>query len=509
MATVTITPKDVKAKTNSRRVAFSKTYTTTLSTETIRGGFYDEQTVNTLSGKISANTESVIATLKIEADSNKRFLKTPTITAVNRNDVNKVRILTTSTEKTSGYITTYTFDVIYSNSVSVVDPLKYKINYKEVTIPGTSLSIDRLKVKQSNISQYGETRDITVIGQPNTPFEITVNRITESRQTVSDQTNPKTGKALVVTTNSTEESILSSTNRNATKKDGLGGTINCISRTLDKTGRFTFKQKFDRLPEIISTKVNGSMAVSGATKVIFDSLTGVEVGDKIESASIKPYQTIIVTELNPDDDNVNECTLSGSITMADNTDVKFRRASSYAINITSDNTLSSRIPTTSPTYTLYQRINPILTLTASESDTSRYTITDQNGVTTSAGVVSTASYAGEVDKRIDKPSTTDRIPSKFNISYLLTGSGGTSFSTHDESPQTLKPIKFSRTNSKNTRWSNSSPKDNGGTELSITNISKTASGGETITITATVKVHKWGLEDTTMNLNLSEIVLNT
>ena len=42
------------------------------------------------------------------------------------------------------------------------------------------------------ISQYGETRDITVIGQPKTPFEITVNRITESKQTVSDQTNPRT-----------------------------------------------------------------------------------------------------------------------------------------------------------------------------------------------------------------------------------------------------------------------------------------------------------------------------
>ena len=97
---------------------------------------------------------------------------------------------------------------------------------------------------------------------------------------------------------------------------------------------------------------------------------------------------------------------------------------------------------------------------------------------------------------------------KWNISYLLTGGGGTAFSTVAESPTTLETIRFSTSNSSNSSWTNSLPSENGGTDISITNIATTAAGSTTITITATVIVHKWGTQNVTMDFDLSKVVGN-
>ena len=489
MATVTITP------VNTTRAKSRLPRTTTLSTEVVNGGLSNQLTNNFLAGSVGINRPSVVATIKLVADTGKKFLKVPTITAVNREDSQHVNLFLTGVEKTSNFITTYNFNVVYNNDSEVVNPLNYKLDYKEVSLVTRSLAINNLKYTgEDKVRQYGDRKIITVSGSPNTPFVLTVNKIIDSRETLADGT--------VRVVNSVEESILSTLNKNSTKVDSKGNTVNCISRNLDSTGKFTFNQDFPGLITVISTKVNGSMAASGATKIIFDSLTGVEVGDKIESSNINSNKTVTVITLNPDSDNVNECTLSESVTLADNADVIFRRGCSYGLDITSDH-LNSRIPTTTPTFTLNQYINPTLTLTATENG-SRYTITDQNSVTTSAGTVSTASYVGIADSSKKSPSNNN----KWNISYLLTGSGGTAFSTVAESPSTLETIRFSTSNSSNSSWTNSLPSENGGTDISITNIATTAAGAQTITITATVIVHKWGTQNVTMDFDLSKVVVN-
>ena len=130
------------------------------------------------------------------------------------------------------------------------------------------------------------------------------------------------------------------------------------------------------LPTIRSTKVNGSMAVSGATRVIFDNLTDVQVGDEIHllnKDTNKPFSTtpIKVITLNPDTDNTNECTLSESITAPDNKKVKFKRPQDFKVNIETSGTKGSNIPIGFPTYTVSQYNDPMLKFVATCSGLTR------------------------------------------------------------------------------------------------------------------------------------------
>ena len=55
-------------------------------------------------------------------------------------------------------------------------------------------------------------------------------------------------------------------------------------------------------------------------------------------------------------------------------------------------------------------------------------------------------------------------------------------------------------------WTNSVAADNGGTKISIFNITQAGTGTGTYTITADVIIYKWGTKRVTMNLDLDQII---
>ena len=77
---------------------------------------------------------------------------------------------------------------------------------------------------------------------------------------------------------------------------------------------------------LLKTAVNMAGNLSG-TKAIFDSLSGVKVGDQLVMEEIAVGTTITVTELDPDGDNANECNISASVTANDDAVAYFRRLS--------------------------------------------------------------------------------------------------------------------------------------------------------------------------------------
>ena len=103
----------------------------------------------------------------------------------------------------------------------------------------------------------------------------------------SSRNTKKVLKSLKQITNTTETSI---TNRSI-NLDGasveidtfneLTSTIYALKAKTNNSGVFSFSQKFPKIKAHASTAINGSMAASGATKIIFDSLDGDAIGDEV------------------------------------------------------------------------------------------------------------------------------------------------------------------------------------------------------------------------------------
>ena len=202
-----------------------------------------------------------------------------------------------------------------NKSISILENLNIDINFRSITSQSSPLKIRNITFGNQTVNASGENRKITVYGKPGTPFELLVNSVDENLD--SD------GKIV----NSIEESIISGRVSNSEVVISTGETLNQISETLSSAGMYSFNQTIPSTT-IKSTALNGSMAASGATKIIFDDLTYVRVGDQVVMKEITSG-FITVTELNPDGDNENECTVSASITAADNALVSFKENTEY------------------------------------------------------------------------------------------------------------------------------------------------------------------------------------
>ena len=356
----------------------TKSYTSTISPDAdglaANAGTSKETSSWTISSIVPYKKLVTIATITITPDSGFKLSKVPSISVLEGNTRGSTLLLKRKT--------TSTWDIMCrvlekTTTVSKIEAsLKYGIFKSPAKLSNT---ITKLYTSSKPISNRGERREIKIYGAPSTPFELSV-------------------------LDSSDNSILTSSNSSITLPIG---EKSCFSGKLSKKGYYSYFQKFPESLTIRSTAINGSMAVSGATKVIFDNLTDVQVGDEIHLLNTlnKPISTtpIKVVTLNPDTDNANECTLSESITAADNKKVKFKRAQDFKLNIETSGTKGSNIPILFPTYTLYQRDNPMLTLIATCSSPTRI-----NGA--SAGV-SNVTYKG---MKINKDVT-------MNITYVLEG----------------------------------------------------------------------------------------
>jgi len=442
----------------------------TLESSIENGGFSNEQSVFNFVGIFNTKRKIQVATVVIDPASGNKILGTPTINieklyrGTKIDDDTNVEVVLTDTANT--------YKLFYSSKSVIPEGIRFILSYSEIINVAKNDEITRVSFGGTTIKQSGERRNITVIGTPYTPFELTL-------------------------VDSDNNSTLPTSVANSTTILNTGEEVPSISSSTDSNGRYSFIYNFPRTPRIIKTAINGSMAASGATKIIFDDLTGVEVGDKLYMKQIPTGKCIKVITLNPDGDNVNECTVSESITAADDAPVQFRRSTFYNLNITSTSTLNSSIPTTYPTYTLNQFSDTLVKLRLKKTPTD-YTVSD--GTTTGGASDTTFDYCFygaanySVNSRaIRRSRYSNSQENNVSFQFVLDGVGVKTLSI------TKQPTKGD--------FTNIDPTKNGGNEIRITNLKAVSSaGGGIVTLFINFYIYKFGTEDVTVELDLDTIV---
>ena len=238
--------------------------------------------------------------------------------------------------------------------------------------------------------------------------------------------------------------------------------------------------------------------------------------------------------MNPDGDNVNECTLFATITSADNSTAIFRRATRYAMNFinnTANTTLMKGFNASKSIWDkvinwndyyskiLHQRKDPILIIRATSATSSKFTI---GPTTSSQAAISSSSpydlvFYGKYDQSAGKTRqrNTDNSSNRFitkTITYVCTGAGSGNAFTIKSGTGEGAPV-FSSSNQSDSDWSNSNPRYNSGTKISIFCNPITNKGvlidnsGSTnyCTITLELTIDKWGRKDVLMAMDLDGI----
>jgi len=275
-------------------------------------------------------------------------------------------------------------------SENVIIDIDYLIHKPSTVLSGDV--IKRVSVGSSKVPIYGGSKNIKIYGTPNSPFELSV-------------------------LDGNDNNIISSSNATGVLPSGVGEVF---SGTLNKRGYYSFRQKFPAAPIVRSTLVNDTGAATNpAATIIFDSLSGVVVGDEIvttdsRNQKINKGETIKVTAINVDG-NANKCTLSKAIKIADNKRVVFRRSASYKVNVETTGTKDSAINSVYPTHTITQDLGTIITFNASTSNGS---VSINGG---SGGVTHITSYGNK---------STSKNERSIRLIYTLTGKTFTEQSNH-------------------------------------------------------------------------------
>jgi len=514
---------------------------TSVSSIVENGGFPNtENNILTINGRAAKNKSKVIANITVEAGSNRKFNTTPRLIlesvssqlGINNNDMLMKPTGSTTTGTGVNKITTsYNYNLIYNGSKQIdrSDELLYSLFSRSIPVVNITKGVKDIKITNKNIRATGSTSIIKVIGTPNTTFSIAITKLNDNvRLTNTLGGANRVLKSLKQIGNITETSITSRT----INKDGAVVSLDTINEltsdiykltgTLNSSGVFTFPQKFPRIKAHASTAINGSMAASGATKIIFDSLAGVGVGDQIIFSTGSTMQQgipTIVTVINPDGDNANECIISNSVTAADDVECKFIRPCRYSINLLD----SDQIDATYQAYSipgfvdgrqgwskfqskiLTQSVEPVIVLrTTTEND--NYTINTIDPPASGTHILDTV-FPGRINTVATSINNRFMTTSTTTITYAIArtsaaASGGKTFAT--VSGKENGPA-FDPSDQRNSDFTNVVPGENGGSFVSIRNITFSNSG-TAVNISFKFRVERWGLETKVIELDLDNII---
>tara|TARA_R100000995_G_scaffold83662_1_gene60176 strand:+ start:9468 stop:11141 length:1674 start_codon:yes stop_codon:yes gene_type:complete len=488
----------------------SKSKTMSVSNTVSGSGTTSEVTTYSISGTIPMQgQQQKIAQIVLASKSDEAFIAPPSVKvskntsmAIVQGDTRLMLKKTSTTVDSSSNITNCTLDVYLSSNTDLtgtgvtptyelVLPLKQKIT--------KSLFIDRVIVSPLDIvSVNGETKNVRIVGTPETPFVYTAYDA-DDNTVIANTYNEANGPTIK------DGSFFENRNKefNSSSKttiDKNGNTVRCVSDNVPTNGVFNIEQIFPKTKEIIQTAINGSMAASGTNKIIFDSLTGVEVGDQIIMKEISGTSTVKVLELNPDTDNANECLLSSSVTAADDAVARFIRGTKYYINVSSTSGLSDNVPSTDPTITLNQYLNPSLNLKF--TDTTRGFSINGQTVPGSGNQSFYLSFSGEPNKNYTELESKGLVQRVNQVTITLDGVSTKAFSI------TKTPVYSTSENLSD--FSNTGDSNESGTEFEINNVAVALSNSETTngicTITFNLVINKWGTSDLTSTLDLNTIV---
>ena len=490
------------------------------------GGNTDEKIIHHLTGFVPEGRNIKIARLYFKSSSGKVFKKPPTLTVQNNNvDLRLIQVKTEdkflkngTTSKSKVFI--YSLFYRSTRGTRSLDKINAYINYSDsVDIP-TINKVRKVSFGNSEVKNGGEKRNVTVYGNPGLTVDIALNKLD----------NHINAKGDVV--NYTEQTILNRTGIGIKKTNDDGSpTIGALSSgeivttapiVIPSSGKYSFNVDFPSV-NFKNTQING--AITKASRIIFDDLTGVRVGDSLYSGVTRLGK---VTVLDPVGNNTNQCDISDSITIADNVGVVFKRANDYHLNVYcktgSDykSGLASRMKSIDPTFVLKQYIDPALTLKIMVG--ANYAITHVDDVATSFsdGDDYIKSYLGRTNKDIKEVERIASVLKKATIKLTINGSGGRSFtanrvpyfSTNSAESTSDIPNTPSSTNLTVSDFTNTDARKNGGTDFIIHNVTSvlSADGGISngiCTITFDITVYKWGRKDVEVAIDLDDVLTHT
>jgi hypothetical protein len=472
----------------------------TVRKQTHTNEYYNE-TVPTkymIYGRVKRGIPKTVATIKVEAESGKFFTSPPSL---NTNFKDNIKLSVKSVGKVNNNVTSYVLDLIYVNSIATytTSALTASLRYYCQTIYVKPIRVDSISFGNTLISASGERREIKIHGHKDAVFALSIN-------------------------NDEDLSIIDSSQTTSTIINNNGISIPIIKRKIGKNGVYSFYQKF---PSINRKSTTLSAAVSTSRTIQVYNGDDIKVGDKAICKKISFEKNVTVSEINPAGgvDSIKEILLSESVTIPINTPISFQRQSTYKINMISSlsSTLGSSISTTYPGYTLYQYIDPTLTLKVS---------TATELLTINGGGSGAEYYQYLAGRANTKARNTGRRGLAINATDLVSSGYVNNFKVTlnlavvDTASHTFtvarKPL-FSKTIANigqgsgigtpakpqvdnGSDWTNTVVSDNGGTDISIHNIAIGSTGATTLAITYYVSVKKWGTEDVVMELDLDRIL---
>ena len=462
---------------------------------------------------VPSNKRIKIAQLYFKADDGYYFLEKPKLQNNNNaDDIVKLKLTKTEVDSTTNrlnkqQITGYYFDVTYKNNekTNIASNITSKLIYSAIAQNAISSSapvIESVDFGRTTISTSGETRRMVVRGTPGAKFKITLTR------------------------KSTGESILDNSYINSVSNDPVTGVTHAFTKEIPMSGYCYFDQEFPNTT-VNTTTVTSAMS-STATMPLADT-TGIQKGDKLIISSIDYASTTTVDSV----DSATQVTLASSISAAEDASVSFVRSDEYYLNIEPmqvlrtnavqnktyttaeevlndikfETTLSSKIAERTNSsharrdynYLFTQNLKPILTISATEANANL-----------NSSAATTVTRIGIADKVADSIKSTVH-PSKFSVSWSLTAHNAHNKVRTNTAGGVNENgvISFSNTDQTASDFTNSVPASNGGTELLITNIFQTDTSkvvATTYLITFDVIVIKWGTTDTTISLDLDQIL---
>tara|TARA_R110002020_G_scaffold127405_1_gene285835 strand:+ start:7880 stop:9406 length:1527 start_codon:yes stop_codon:yes gene_type:complete len=496
-----------KVNYNSGTVTITGNSVGTVVESTKYGGFAKEEKKYSITGSVTSGVSTVIGRIKIEANSNSFFNKTPFLSFNNNIKLSKKNITSGIVKNANRNITTYNFDIIYSNTIDTYksDNIVTYLNYKSILnsivhydSSSTTKYITRVDFGKRFLGGNGGTRKIKIHGDVGAVFEISIVEATEEKNAA--------GTIL----NITEQSILNSSLTNATRRDRDGKLVSVIQKTIDSTGVYSFNQAFPN-NIVINGKLNGAMATDKVMDL--DDARGVLVGDEIimrkidknRNNSTIPRDTVTSESL------ATRVLTSRNLVAADDTLVQFARPKAYYIYIHKygSTVLSGNLASIynhpfgqdfggqTYVYRLTQPLDPILSITTTSS--SDYTI---NALAHSQAY--TSYYRGKLFGTRNLLMGRDH-KSGYDLTYVLDRTSGTHAIVGATAGEHYP--RFDKFDANQSAWTNSASGSGGGYEVDIYAISTVlTSGNDIATITLRLLIDKWGTEDLNMVMDLTKFV---
>tara|TARA_R100001082_G_C4365078_1_gene161473 strand:- start:682 stop:2025 length:1344 start_codon:yes stop_codon:yes gene_type:complete len=441
----------IKTLKNGNIVEVLGVSNTKVSLFTENSGFNNERSTFNLSGRMKLRSGKKIGTMKVTAVSDKHFRNNPGLepTHVNRSFGNKSNIRTrlVSVEKDSnGNTTSCLYDLIYISKESV--PRSRALNYKIINdtkdIITRTTGVYGVSFGREILTSSKQSRKIVVRGVPDSTFKLAIIKYTDYKDTALNIVN------------STEDSILSTTNANSTATLGNGETVTIVSQTIPASGFYSFNQSFNKVTS--ETRYSINLLSSDAHASFIENTPW----DTLEGQWAGWYGKILTQVVNPKLTLKTETSSWSTVTVDSNGN------GSYV-------TFNSSNPVTTSYTGVYNR--------RSESILSKTVL-----------------------KKLDVVHVFKSASEEFSARAGDDGAGGT-----------YGDPKFSTVTGEESDWSNTVWKDdpdndivgNGGTELLInkisTAVSTTSSTNDTLTLKYTIQVVKWGKKDVTVTLNVDNI----